>query len=243
MYGVYKRLLNIDLRCSKAKIEPLSSELLKKYMGGKSLATHFLLEKNKKGVDPLSPANHLIFATGPFCQSKLWGGSRFGVYTKSPQTGFYSESYSGGKVPEAIDSAGYDAIIITGKAKKPVVVSIHPGGAEFFDAVDLWGKDSFETEKEAVKKFSLGKTGYKKGAVAIGPAGENQIKYAIISNDKWRCAGRTGAGAVMGSKNLKAIVFQGDQKRKLYKQDDIAAISKPLYAIVILAKAYKISGS
>ena len=137
MYGVYKRLLNIDLSCSKAKVEPLSSALLKKYMGGKGLATHLLLEKNKKGVDPLSPENHLIFVTGPFCQSRLWGGSRYGVYTKSPQTGFYSESYSGGKVPEAIDSAGYDAIIITGKAKKPVVVSIHPGGAEFFDAVDL----------------------------------------------------------------------------------------------------------
>jgi aldehyde:ferredoxin oxidoreductase len=210
MYAVYKRLLTIDLNNSEIIIEAISDKLLEKYLGGKGLATHLLLERNKKGVDPLSPANHLIFANGPFCQSRLWGTSRYGIYTKSPQTGFYSESYSGGKVPEAIDAAGYDAIIISGKAKSPVVVSIHPKGAKFFDASDLWGKDCFETEKEAVEKFSLGRIGYKKGAVAIGPAGEKQVRFAIISNDKWRCAGRTGAGAVMGSKNLKAIVFQGD---------------------------------
>ena len=198
MYGAYNRLLTVDLNNNEAIIEPISDNLLEKYLGGKGLATYLLLKKNKKKVDPLSPENHLIFATGPFCQSRLWGGSRYGVYTKSPQTGFYSESYSGGKVPEAIDAAGYDAIIIVGKAKNPVVVSIHPGGVNFFDASDLWGKDSFETEKEAVEKFSLGKAGYKKGAVAIGPAGENRVKFAIISNDKWRCAGRTGAGAVMG---------------------------------------------
>ncbi len=226
MHAVYNRLLTINLTISETSIQPISDTLLEKYLGGKGLATHFLLEKNQKGVSPLSPENHLIFATGPFCQSRLWGASRYGVYTKSPQTGFYSESYSGGKVPEAIDSTGYDAIIIIGKARKPIVLSIHPGGANFFDASDLWGKDSFETENKAVEKFSLKKTGYKKGAVAIGPAGENQVKFAIISNDKWRCAGRTGAGAVMGSKNLKAIVFQGDHKRKLYKPDAVATYSK-----------------
>ncbi len=246
MYAVYNRLLTIDLSRGKATIEPVSNNFLEKYMGGKGLATHLLLEKNKKGVDPLSPENHLIFATGPFCQSRLWGASRYGVYTKSPLTGFYSESYSGGKVPEAIDSAGYDAIIITGKAKKPVVISVHPDGANFFDATDLWGKDSFETEKEAVEKFSLKKTGYKKGAVAIGPAGENKVKFAIISNDKWRCAGRTGAGAVMGSKNLKAIVFQGDEKRKLYKPDDVVTYSKKFSKTHIKSpgvKAYREMGT
>ena len=226
MFGFFGRILIIDLTNKKADITPLPESVYRKYLGGKGLATYLLQQRNETGVDPLSPENHLIFATGPFCQSRLWGGSRYGVYTKSPLTGFYSESYSGGKVPEAMDSAGYDAVIIQGRSSEPVAISVSPEGADFFDARELWGKDNFETEKEAIEKFALNKPEYKKGAVVIGPAGENMVKYAIISNDKWRCAGRTGAGTVMGSKNLKAIVFQGDQKRKLYDPDQIKQYSK-----------------
>lgn len=226
MFGFFGRILKIDLTNKKAVITPCPKSVYKKYLGGKGLATYLLQKENPPGVDPLSPENNLIFATGPFCQSRLWGGSRYGVYTKSPLTGFYSESYSGGKVPEAVDAAGYDAIVVQGRSKEPVVVSVFPEGAHFFDAKELWGKDNFETEKEAVEKYALNSPGYKKGAVAIGPAGENMVKYAIISNDKWRCAGRTGAGAVMGSKNLKAVVFQGDQKRRLSDTDGVAAYSK-----------------
>jgi aldehyde:ferredoxin oxidoreductase len=215
MYGFYGRTLTIDLSRKEFSVEPVADELVAGCFGGKGLATHLLMERNPIGVDPLAPENHLIFATGPFCQSRLWGASRYGVFTKSPLTGFYAESYSGGRVPEAIDSCGYDAIILVGKSDQPTVLSIHPDGVEFHDADNLWGVDTYTAEKGALERFAIEKEGFRKGAVVIGPAGEKLVKCALINNDKWRCAGRTGVGAVMGSKHLKGIVFQGDRKREL----------------------------
>lgn len=227
MFGFYERIITIDLSRKTFLIEALADDILSRCLGGKGLATHLLLERNPKGVDPLAPENHLIIATGPFCQSRLWGGSRYGVYTKSPLTGFYSESYSGGRVPEAIDSAGFDAIVFVGKAEQPAVVSVHPDGAKFFEAGDLWGKEVFTAEQEAIDRFSLQKERFRKpGAIVIGPAGEKLVKFALIANDKWRCAGRTGVGAVMGAKHLKAVVFQGNRKRTLFKPDEIADYAK-----------------
>lgn len=227
MYGFYKRLLTINLTTSSFAIEEISDELLSSCLGGKGLATHLLVSRNPAGVDPLAPENNFIITTGPFCGGRLWGGSRYGVYTKSPLTGFYAESYSGGKVPEAIDSAGFDAIILTGKSAQPTVLSIHPEGVSFHHAGDLWGMETFQAEEEAVKRFATKSEDFRKpGAITIGPAGENLIRYAIIANDKWRCAGRTGVGAVLGSKLIKAIVFQGDRKRKYADQEGIAEYSK-----------------
>lgn len=227
MFGYYNRILTINLSTRTATIEPVTDQVLTECFGGKGLATRLLLERNKPGVDPLSPDNHLIFATGSFCGGRLWGGSRYGVYTKSPLTGFYAESYSGGKVPEAIDSAGFDAIILSGKSESPTVLSITPEGVEFHDAGDLWGTDSIIAEEEAVARFAPNNEGYRKpGAVSIGPAGENLVKFALIANDKWRCAGRTGAGAVMGAKLVKAIVFQGDRKREYFDPDGVAQYAR-----------------
>lgn len=215
MYGYYKRILSINLSAKKFIIEQLSDNVLIDCLGGKGLATWLLLDRNPPGVDPLSPENNLIIATGPFCGGPLWGGSRYGVYTKSPLTNFYAESYSGGKVPEAIDSAGFDAIIVTGKSDRPTVLSVHPEGVDFHDAGDLWGMETFSAVEQAVKRFAPNKDGFgKPGAITIGPAGEKQVRFAIIANDKWRCAGRTGVGAVLGSKLIKAMVFQGDRKRR-----------------------------
>jgi len=129
MYGFYGRFLKVDLTDRKHDIVTLPDTVLLKYLGGKGLASYLLYSMNPQGVDPLSPDNCLIFATGPITNSMIWGSSRYGVYTKSPQTGFYSESYSGGKVPEAIDSAGFDAIVVTGKSKSPAVIVIKPEGA------------------------------------------------------------------------------------------------------------------
>ncbi|TKB26822.1 aldehyde:ferredoxin oxidoreductase [Desulfopila sp. IMCC35006] len=227
MFGYYNRILTINLSTRIATIEPIADEVLTECFGGKGLATRLLLERNKPGVDPLSPDNHLIFATGSFCGGRLWGGSRYGVYTKSPLTGFYAESYSGGKVPEAIDSAGFDAIILSGRSESPTVLSITPEGVEFHDAGDLWGTDSITAEEQAVARFAPNSEGYRKpGAVSIGPAGENLVKFALIANDKWRCAGRTGAGAVMGAKLVKAIVFQGDRKREYFDPDGVAQYAR-----------------
>lgn len=223
MHGSYGRIITIDMSQRRFTIESLGDTILTRYLGGKGLASHLLLERNPTGVDPLAPENHLIIATGPFCQSRLWGGSRFGVYTKSPLTGFYAESYSGGKVPESIDAAGFDAVIFVGKASKPTAVRVHPEGADFFDAGELWGQDCYTSEAMALEKFAEKKEGFRKpGAIVIGPAGENLVRFALIANDKWRCAGRAGVGAVMGSKQLKAVVFQGDRKRELYQPEEVA---------------------
>lgn len=227
MHGYYKRILTVNLSSKAFSIEQLSDDILAECLGGKGLATRLLLDRNPPGVDPLSPENHFIIATGPFCGGRLWGGSRYGVYTKSPLTGFYAESYSGGKVPESIDSAGFDAVILTGKSDEPTVLSVHPDGVDFHNAGDLWGMETFTAEEEAVKRFAPNKEGfYKAGAITIGPAGEKLVKFAIIANDKWRCAGRTGVGAVLGSKLVKALVFQGDRKRAYAEPSAVAEYAK-----------------
>jgi len=131
MHGFYNRILTIDLSARSFDIENISDEILAECFGGKGLATRLLLDRNPQGVEPFAPENNFIIATGPFCGGRLWGGSRFGVYTKSPLTGYYAESYSGGKVPESIDSTGFDAIIVTGRSERPTVLSIHPDGVDF----------------------------------------------------------------------------------------------------------------
>ncbi|WP_419176235.1 aldehyde ferredoxin oxidoreductase family protein [Desulfosediminicola sp.] len=227
MYGFHNRILTVDLTEQTFVIEDIDDEVLTRCLGGKGLATQLLVDRNPVGVEPLSPDNHLIFATGPFCGGRLWGGSRYGVFTKSPLTGLYTESYSGGRVPEAIDSTGFDAIVFKGKAGGPTALTIYPDGVDFHDASDLWGLDTFTTEERAVAQFAKDVEGYRKvGAVVIGPAGEKLVNFAIIANDKWRCAGRTGVGTVMGSKMVKAIVFQGDRKRRYADPDGVADYAK-----------------
>ncbi len=227
MPGFYNRILTINLSEKSFTFEPVSDELLQQCLGGRGLATRLLLERNPVGVDPLAPENNLIIATGPFCGGRLWGSSRYGVYTKSPLTGFYAESYSGGKVPEAIDATGFDAIILNGKADDPTVLVIHPDKVEFCDGSELWGLDTFRAEEDAVQRFASQQEGFRKpGAVVIGPAGEKLVRFANITNDKWRCAGRTGVGAVLGSKLVKAIVFQGDRKRTYSDASAVAEYAK-----------------
>ena len=229
MYSFYNRLLKIDLNQEAYRIETLDPEVLEINLGGKGLASYLLYQLNPPGIDPLDPENHLIFATGPVCGSAVWGSSRYGVFTKSPQTGFFSESYSGGKVPESIDATGFDAIIIKGRSARPTVLCVRPDHVEFQEAGDIWGIDSYQTENEVLKRFSRPETNLgRPGAVVIGPAGENLIRFACIKNDHWRSAGRTGVGAVMGSKSLKAIHFQGDKKRSLYDPKAVREFSKAL---------------
>lgn len=227
MDGFYGRFLKINLTDNQFDVVTLNEEILLKYLGGKGLASYLLYSINPPGVDPLSPDNCLIFATGPITNSRIWGSSRYGVFAKSPQTGFFSESYAGGKVPEAVDSTGFDAIVIVGKSQRPTVVVIQPDGVEFNDASGIWGMDTYQTEDTVNQQFgSVGGGTAKSGAVVIGPAGENLVRFAVIENDYWRSAGRTGVGTVMGSKNLKAIVFKGDRKRSLFHKEHVRQFSK-----------------
>lgn len=229
MSGHYGKILKIDVSSQTFTAEPLADVVYDQYLGGKGLASYLLYELNPPGIDPLHPDNCLIFATGPVTGSKIWGGCRYGVFTKSPQTGFYSESYSGGRVPEAIDSTGYDAIVIQGQCPQPTVLEIHPDEVIFHDAVDLWGKESYETEDEVIVRYSRSDRGFKKaGAVVIGPAAENLVCFGVIKNDHWRSAGRTGVGTVLGAKKVKAIVFQGNRKRPLHDENAVQNLSKTI---------------
>jgi len=215
MHGFHGKILTVDMTSRSFRVEEAPDELLAWGLGGKGLGSRLLLERNPAGADPLGPENRIVFATGPFCNGPIWGGSRYGVFTKSPLTGFYAESYSGGRVPEAMDRAGFDAVVVEGAAERPTALTVHPGGCTFHDAADLWGLEAYDAERAARERLAMDTKGFGAvGAVVIGPAGERLVRYAIIANDFWRCAGRTGVGAVMGSKRLKAVAFHGDRKRE-----------------------------
>ncbi|MDM8526150.1 aldehyde ferredoxin oxidoreductase N-terminal domain-containing protein [Desulfococcaceae bacterium HSG8] len=191
MKGFYRRIVKIDVTRESFDIEALDEDILRTYLGGKGLASYLLRTLNPAGADPMSPENCLIFATGPASGSPVWGSCRYGVFTKSPLTGLYLESYSEGKVPEAIDATSFDAIVITGQSARPLVLTVHPERVEFHDARDIWGKETYDTEDAVIKRFGVSDSGYKRPrAVVIGPASENGVHFGIIANDYWRCAGR-----------------------------------------------------
>jgi len=206
--GFYGKLLRINLSDKKYQTEEIPEEIFQKYLGGKGLGTYLLLKHLAPGVDPLSEDNILIFTTGFTTGTNVFGSSRYGVFTKSPATGLYAESYSGGKVAPALHSAGYDAVILEGAAQEPVYLEISDEKIAFHEAKHLWGKSTYETED--LIKAEVGRT--KAQVVVIGPAGENLVRFACIENNYWRSAGRTGVGAVMGSKKVKGIVFHGSSK-------------------------------
>lgn len=180
MDGFYGRFLKINLTDNQFDVVTLNEEILLKYLGGKGLASYLLYSINPPGVDPLSPDNCLIFATGPITNSRIWGSSRYGVFAKSPQTGFFSESYAGGKVPEAVDSTGFDAIVIVGKSQRPTVVVIQPDGVEFNDASGIWGMDTYQTEDTVNQQFgSVGRGTAKSGAVFSRVPAQNALSHVV----------------------------------------------------------------
>jgi aldehyde:ferredoxin oxidoreductase len=224
MRGFYNRLLLIDVTAGTSEIRPLSDELLSRTLGGKGLATHLLLQHNPREVDPHDPQNHILFALGPLSGTGIWGSCRHGIYTKSPQTGYYSESYSGGTVAEYMAGSGFDAVMVRGCAREPVWIEVDESGASFHSATDLWGKDTYQTEDRV--KQRLADQGHKAGVACIGPAGENRVSFAVIENDYWRSAGRTGVGAVFGSKRIKAMAFRGKREKTLAEPENVKQFIK-----------------
>lgn len=211
MKGFYNRVLHIDLSQGAFDEACIDDEVYRVFLGGKGLGTYLLVNNTKAGVDPLSEDNALIFAVGPATDTTVWGSSRYGVFTKSPLTGLYTESYAGGRVAEPISRAGYDAIVIKGASKTPVYLEISQGKVGFHDASHVWGKDTYEAE-DMIRR-EVGVKGA--GVAVIGPAGENLVRFAVIENDYWRSAGRTGPGAVMGSKKVKGIAFHGNKEKEI----------------------------
>lgn len=201
------QILKIDIGRQATEILEMREELLIKLIGGKGIGAFLLNKMLPKQIDPISEKNILVFASGPLNNTRTPLASKIGVFFKSPLTKAYGESYVGGKIPIYPKSIGYDAIVLTGRAKKPTYIIINEENVEFRDARDLWGLTIIETD-DALKK----EHGKKATIACIGPAGENKVLFSCIGVDKWRQAGRCGGGAVMGSKNLKAIVFIGDLK-------------------------------
>jgi aldehyde:ferredoxin oxidoreductase len=227
MLGMFNMVLRINLTQKSFDLKIISDDLLRSHLGGKGLATQLLLSHNPPGVDPLGPDNHLIFATGPATGTGVWGSCRHGVFTKSPQTGFYAESYSGGSAAEQMAATGFDAFMIHGAADEPVWLEISEEAVHFHPAGDLWGLDTYETEDRVKAWIKQNRPGSPQcAALVIGPAGENLCKFAVIENDYWRSAGRTGVGAVMGSKNIKAIAFWGRRKKELAHPELIRDFAK-----------------
>jgi aldehyde:ferredoxin oxidoreductase len=216
MHGFFNTVLRINLSRQSFEIQMIDDALLRRSLGGKGLATQLLLRQNPAGVDPLSPENHLIFATGPTAGTTVWGSSRFGVFTKSPQTGFYAESYAGGRVADHIAATGFDAVILHGAAEEPVWLEIDEGTVTFHPAGELWGASTYETEDRIKAWVKDNRQGDGKcGVVTIGPAGEAGVTFAVIENDYWRSCGRTGAGAVLGAKKVKAVAFRGNKVKQV----------------------------
>lgn len=222
MKGFFNRILRINLKTKTSREETIPDSVYETYLGGKGLGTYLLLKENPLGVDPLSSENKLIFCTGPITDTRIYGSCRHGVFTKSPLTGIFSESYSGGKVAEPMSRTGYDAFIFEEACGEAVWIEISDQNVAFHDAKDLWGKDTYFTEDEVLKRTN--KKGA--GALVIGPAGENLVRYAVIENDYWRSLGRTGVGAVMGSKKMKAIVFHGEKKKQIAFPDRVEQFAK-----------------
>jgi aldehyde:ferredoxin oxidoreductase len=198
------KILNIDLTNETFSIERIDAETYKKYPGGSALGMYLMLREMQPGVDPLSPDNMLIFSVSPLTGIPISGQSRMCVTTKSPLTGTAGDSQVGGFIPAHLKGNGYDAIVFRGRAKKPVYLYIDKDIIEIKDASKIWGK--ITGDAEAIIAEELGEV--KTESSIIGPAGENMVKFAAIMHMKNRANGRNGVGAVMGSKNLKALVVK-----------------------------------
>jgi aldehyde:ferredoxin oxidoreductase len=200
-----RKILRVDLTKGTCKSEPLNMKWAQDYLGQRGLATKYFCEEVDPKVDPLSPANKLIFATGPLTGTMASTGGRYSVITKGPLTGAIACSNSGGYWGAELKSAGWDMIIFEGKAPKPVYLHIENDKAELVPAGDLWGKTVWDTEAFLKKRYQDPQM----CVSSIGRAGEAQVLYAAVVNDLHRAAGRSGVGTVMGSKNLKAIAVRG----------------------------------
>lgn len=219
MYGYRGTILRVNLTDNKVTKEKLDLDMAKKFIGGRGLGTKLFYDEVDPKVDALSPENKLLFVTGPLTGTPTPTGGRYMVVTKGPLTGTIASSNSGGYFGAELKFAGYDAIIIEGKAEKPVYLSINDDDVEIRDAGHLWGKIVDDTEAELLKEVPE-----KSKIASIGPAGEKLSLMACIMNDIYRAAGRTGVGAVMGSKNLKAIAVKGSGKVELADEEGLKEI-------------------
>lgn len=224
MNGYTGKILWVDLTSKVSEIFELSEDILRKFLGGKGLGAYLLYKNLKPKTDPYSSQNLLIFVTGLLSGTSFPCVARGGVVTKSPLTETFLDSYAGGIFAHTIKNAGYDAIVLTGRSDRPVFLAIEEDKISINDASSLWGLTSIETEKRLLNIFRTNKN-ERIGIATIGPAGESLVRFSGIMTEN-RIFGRGGAGAVMGSKNLKAVVVKGNKEVEIYDQKKFKEIAK-----------------
>jgi len=241
------KTLRVDLTTGTVKVEPTHMDWAQAYIGSRGLGTKYLVEEVDAKVDPLSPDNKIIWATGPLTGTMASTGGRYTVITKSPLTGAVACSNSGGYWGAEFKMAGYDLLIFEGKSPKPVYLYINDDQVELRDAAHLWGKSVWQTEEMLKKSLQDPLT----RVSSIGKAGENGVLYASVVNDLHRAAGRSGVGTVMGSKNLKAIAVRGTkgvgnirdpkafmkavaEKKKILAENAVTGQGLPTYGTQVL---------
>ena len=228
MNGYMGKILRVDLNTGALWDEPLNEDDARAFVGGSGLAARLIYDVVDAGTDPLGPDNPLIFMTGPLVGTAMPSAGRCSVCALSPLTRMWGESNTGGFFGPELRFAGYDGIVVTGRSEKPVWLSIVEGQAQLHDAANLWGLDSYVTQERV--REALGEP--KARVACIGPAGEHLVKMAAVMNDHGRAAGRTGMGAVMGSKNLKAIGVRGTARVPLADPEGFKAVVKEVTANV-----------
>lgn len=226
-YGYHNSILRVDLTEGKIAIEQRNEDFFRRYYGGVCMIGHILMKELQPGVDPFSPDNLLVFAPGVVTGATIAGGGRHAVGAKSPLTGGFGKSEAGGFWGAELKRAGFDLVVIKGRAKKPVYISITDKNVAIKEAGHLWGRTTKEVQ-ELLKRELGGNC----RIAQIGPAGERLVRFAAIIHDLKHVAGRTGLGAVMGSKNLRAIAVKGSKKVETAHPEQLLAIQKEISAYI-----------
>jgi len=219
MSGYWKKILEVDLTNGEIKIKELSDDFLRKYIGGAGFTTKIIYDEIEPGTDPLGPDNVLVVAPGNLVGPKIPTGSKTTFGFKAPQTGGYGKTIVGAKLGNHLKRAGYDVLVVKGKAEKPTMIVIKDDDVKLVDAEHLWGLDNRETDKKIKEEYERFST------AVIGPAGEKLSKISSIECED-RQAGKGGGGAVMGSKNLKAIAVRGTKEVPVENKDELDELNK-----------------
>ncbi|MFW6109090.1 MAG: aldehyde ferredoxin oxidoreductase family protein, partial [archaeon] len=221
MKGWNGKILRVDLTNGTTKLESYSEDIAKRFIGGRGLAVKLLWDELPQGADPLGPENMLIYAAGPYTAFSIPNSGKMVVAAKSPLTGGYGDGNLGTRAAVNMRKCGLDAVVVTGKSEKPVYISVEDDKVEILDASHLWGKNSYDTEDWIYEKH-----GKSTGVLIIGQSGENLCNIATVVAQKGRAGGRPGMGAVMGSKNLKAVIFNGSKEIPAAEPDKLSELGK-----------------
>ncbi len=234
MQGWTGTFLNVDLTKNKTVSEQYDEKIALNFLGGRGFAAKILWDRLKQGTDPFSPENKLIFAAGPLTAIGLPNSGKLVVASKSPLTGGYGDGNIGTLAAVHLRKSGYDAVIVQGKATKPIILQIKDKSVEFVDAKDFWGLTAFETEKHLRDWYARNV-----GILTIGQAGENLVNFANVVSQEGRAGGRPGMGAIMGSKNLKAVVIEGTGQIPLANPSEMKKLAADGYKEVMAKPAFE----